>query len=517
LACLKLGAAYVPLDPAHPTQRLKQIIEFVGTRFVLVGSSQVERLAGNGFALSIVDESLMLNLPKVSRLDGRRARHDSTAMVLFTSGSTGMPKGVELTHTSFCTLAKLVGEPMDFTKTQDLRVLQFAAYAFDVANAETFLTLIYGGTLCIIRDEEKQSDLAGAVNRLRINWLYLTPSTTKLVEPHQVPLLRTLILGGEAGSRDIVTKWAPHVHLVNSFGPCEGGIWPSYAHLGPDDSPLDIGWSAECGLWIVHPDNHDQLMGPIGAVGELILQGPMLARGYLYEPEKTRAAFIPAPKWAIELGAPGPFYKTGDLVRYRGDHYGSLRYVSRQGGQVKLRGQRLDLGEVEHHIKTLLQHKMEVAPEIVTFADRNQPQLATFFCSPDLFVDGNEDLPSAQRRMHELLGDLKSRLQVILPSYMVPSVFIPLAKMPLTVSGKRDRKELRALAARTRMQAILVPDVTTGREDVSTPMEEALRELWAKILELNKEEIGAADDFMSLGGNSIDAMKLSSACKAAGL
>ncbi|KAH7042835.1 hypothetical protein B0J12DRAFT_761479 [Macrophomina phaseolina] len=494
LACLKTGAAYVPLDPSHPTRRLHTIVKFVGGNVMMAGKTQVQRFAGGLQHVILLDSAFMDSTPELPTPFQTLGRPEDTAIVVFTSGSTGLPKGVELSHTSFCTLAAEVGDPMDFTKIKNLRVLQFASYAFDVSNAETFLTLIYGGTLCIIPDEEKQNDLAGAINRLNINWLYLTPTATTLLEPSQAPRLQTLILGGEAGNRDIITKWSPHLHLVNSFGPAEGGIWPSMSHLAPGSSPQNIGRSAGTRLWIVYPDNHEQLMGPVGAVGELLLEGPMLATGYLHEPAKTAAVFLAPPRWAASFGAKGTFYKTGDLCYYNAD--GSLSYVGRKDGQVKLRGQRLDLGDVEHAVNELLQQPMGVAAEITLFAAENP---------------GSQE---ALTRLSEITGDLQSQLQLRLPAYMMPSVFIPLRNMPLTMSGKRDRKALKHLASGM-VFADLASRGAQLRKQVTTEMELKVRGVWAAVLNISPEEIYASDNFLKLGGNSIHVMKVVALLKAA--
>lgn len=359
--------------------------------------------------------------------------------------------------------------------------------------------------MCIITDEEKQNDLAGAINRLNINWLYLTPTATSLLEPAQVPSLETLILGGEAGNKDIVSKWAHRLHLVNSFGPAEGGIWPSMSHLRPGTSPQNIGRSAGTRLWIVHPDNHEQLVGPIGAVGELLLEGPMLASGYLHEAEKTAAAFLPPPRWAVSLDANGAFYKTGDLCYYNSD--GSLSYVGRKDGQIKLRGQRLDLGDVEHAVNESLQQPMAVAADLVHFADRKDPALAVFLCSETLLPASDSPNEELATRFSEITSNLQGKLQLRLPPYMVPSAFIPLRAMPLTMSGKRHRKALKAIASEMAFAELAVKG-GKARKPATTATEIHVRRVWAVVLGMNPEDIYASDNFLELGGNSIHVMRV---------
>ncbi|EPS27666.1 hypothetical protein PDE_02610 [Penicillium oxalicum 114-2] len=508
LACLRAGAAYVPLDPSHPTERLQTIVTFIGSEVLLVGRSQRQRFENSGLKTVTLDLSLIASLPAVQEPLPENISSSSTAIVVFTSGSTGMPKGVELSHRSFCTLAAEVGHSMDLARISDLRVLQFAAYAFDVSNAETFLTLIFGGTLCIIQDHERMNNLADAVNRLRINWLYLTPSSSKLLRPEQAPGLHTLILGGEAPTSEIISTWAHHVHLVNSFGPAEGGIWPSMAHFWPNSSPINIGCSGATKLWIVNPADHHQLMGPIGVTGELLLEGPMLATGYLKEPEKTAAAFVEAPRWASAFGATGPFYKTGDLCFYNAD--GTMSYVGRKDATVKIRGQRLDLAEVEVAIGKVTDGTLNVAAEIVQFKDRKENFLVAFCSGSDLMDDTLCIEP-------DFTENVRAQLQDLLPSYMLPTLFFGVRKIPLTLSGKRDRKSLREMVSGLSLTEITKQRNGDQIRKVEGKIELAIQRAWADVLEIDADLINASDNFIQLGGNSIDAMKMVFALRAKGV
>ncbi|PYH87111.1 acetyl-CoA synthetase-like protein [Aspergillus uvarum CBS 121591] len=509
LACLKAGAAYVPLDPSHPTERLRKIVQFIGSDLLIAGESQHQRFEGEGFNIVVMDRDFIDRLPNVQTPLPKNIPSSTTAIVVFTSGSTGMPKGVELSHRSLCTLAAEVGDSMDFARLAELRLLQFAAYAFDVSNTETFLTLIFGGTLCIVPDHERMNHLAEAVNRLRINWLFLTPSSTKLLRPEQVPGLHTLILGGEAPTSEIIATWAHRVHLINSFGPAEGGIWPSMAHFWPGSSPTNIGRSGATKLWLVSPSDHHQLMGPMGMTGELLLEGPMLASGYLNEPEKTAAAFVRAPRWAAAMGAKGPFYKTGDLCCYNED--GTMSYVGRKDATVKIRGQRMDLAEVEVAIHKASEGTLvDVIAEVVRFTDRKDPFLVAF-CADSAPSNGDLCVEPA------FSDQIRGKLQKLLPSWMVPTLFLGIRKIPLTVSGKRDRKSLRELVSGLSLTEITKHVTGAQARQVTGPTEVAVRRAWAEVLGIETQLINASDNFLQLGGNSIDAMKLVCVLRTMGL
>jgi amino acid adenylation domain-containing protein len=331
LAVLKMGAAYVPIEPSYPASRLQEIVEQVDARMVLISAQYYSTFSERVDHVIVVDNSL---LDSISQAPEEKLRHEhlstptpaSRAMIIFTSGSTGKPKGVVLTHGAFSTMALALGPELRLGV--HTRALQFAAYAFDVSNAEVFLTLIHGGCVCIPSHHDRMNNLAEVIVRMRINWLYLTPTGSSLLKgPNEVPCVKTLLLGGEAARKDIIDTWASNVHLVNTYGPAEGTIWPSVTTFTPESSPLYIGRGNNCYMWLVDPENHHRLM-PIGAVGEIILEGPLLAAGYFNDPEKTQQAFVHDLHWASNKGKPRCFYATGDLATYNAD--GTMSFAGRK-------------------------------------------------------------------------------------------------------------------------------------------------------------------------------------------
>ena len=442
LAVLKVGGAYVALDTSHPHDRLKLLVERTRASTVLVAPDFAALFEPLVKRVVVVAEPLRKELllrPASQKL--RIARPKDTALICFTSGSTGFPKGVMIQHDALCTFAAMVGPEMDLSPRS--RVLQFAGYAFDVSNGEIFQALMHGGCCCIPSDYERMNDLAGVVGRMGINHLTLTPTVAGMVSPDDLGLVETLILGGEAIRQDHIDRFAHRFRMIGAYGPAEGTVWASINRFHPDSEPTTIGASgAGCHMWLVDPMDHDRL-APIGTLGEILLEGPMVAQGYLFDEAKTKAAFIEPPKWARDSGGEElrRFYKVGDLARQRAD--GALDFVGRKDTQVKLRGQRFELGEVEYQISTWFDGAAAVAADIVPLGKQSKA-LAAFFCpSSDLNVQFENNVGSMTAKVKEKLQELRNELTKKLPSVMVPSFYMPLERLPTSLSRKLDRKKLR--------------------------------------------------------------------------
>lgn len=357
LAILKAGCAFVPLDPKNPVDRLQDLVAQTAARCVIF-SEQTAHLAD---AITVPGKTTTVVLPP--HFDAwattttttptpihPAVRPSNAAYALFTSGSTGRPKAVVVSHRAASSSTAGHGEAMGFA-LWPRRVLQFASYTFDACIAEIFTTLTHGGCVCVPTDAERMNDLARFVDDLRVDWAFFTPSFVALLRPDAVPTLRTVVLGGEAMRAEDVGVWGDRVRLMNGYGPTETCVFcvtrvvPGLGQQeGRQHKPEVIGRAVSSLAWVVDARNHDRL-APVGAVGELLVQGPSLARGYLHEPEKTAAVFVENPAWLREFGYAEPqmLYKTGDLVRYNTD--GTLTYLGRKDDQVKVNGQRLELGE----------------------------------------------------------------------------------------------------------------------------------------------------------------------------
>jgi amino acid adenylation domain-containing protein/non-ribosomal peptide synthase protein (TIGR01720 family) len=518
-AIMKAGGACVALNPDHPMDRLQSIIREISPPIMVVGSAQRQKF-DNIYSVC-VDKEFLDSLPdrKLNKTAAEVSSCDP-GFAVFTSGSTGKPKGIVLSHESLSTSVKAHGKVLRLDATS--RVLQFCAYTFDVSIAEIFTTLVHGGCVCIPTEAERLDNLAGAINRMNVNWAYLTPTVASLLpQPHQLPSLTTLGLTGEPITKENISKWAEHVRLVNMYGPAETTIWTTAAlDLQPGSVVSNIGYGCGALTWVVEEENHN-LLTPVGCVGELLIEGPIVARGYLNDEVRTKAAFIENPEWANSSGITRRFYKTGDLVRYASD--GSVQLVGRKDTQVKLRGQRIELAEVEGALKRHLNAAsdiVDIAVEMVELAQRSNDRVLVAFFARHAHGEQDNVLAAMGDDLKRDLVLVQAAVMQELPLYMIPSLYIPLHHMPISVSAKRDRKQLQALAQGLTSDAIsgytLATEATEKRAP-STTMEHVLQSLWATTLGMPADTIGADDDFFRVGGDSIAAMRLAARVQEKGM
>ncbi|MCJ1262027.1 hypothetical protein MMC22_001896 [Lobaria immixta] len=447
VSIMRAGGAFVPLDPSHPNNRLGSIVKKCGARILVTSSKCAPLFRGWMECVVEISSPVVESLKPPLDLSPPDIQPHNAAFVLFTSGSTGDPKGIVQEHASVCTSSLAHGKALHLNSQS--RVLQYAAYTFDVSMMDIHTTLMFGGCVCVPSEHDRMNGIAPVVKAMQVNWAHLTPSFASLFMPQDLPSLKTLSLGGEAVNREIVARWAEKVRLLNCYGPAECAA----CAIGPltlDESRIiSIGKAFGCGLcWIVDPLDHNKLL-PIGAVGELLVEGPTLARGYLGDFEKTVAAFVDTPTWLQELaaGQSRRLYKTGDLVRYQAD--GTMVYVGRKDLQLKVRGQRVELGEIEHHLSM----HAAVALALVSY-----PKTGIFSKSLVGVIQLHQTyLPSSSTSINIRVvsevrlkaidfdaSSLSTYLKKSLPSYMVPNFWITVEKIPLSVSAKVDRKAVGA-------------------------------------------------------------------------
>jgi len=348
LAVLKAGGAFILLDPGHPDERLRTIIRELDAPFLLT-SAEVA-LKFTDIETITVCEQLFASIPDASGNPATTVGPDNLACVVFTSGSTGAPKGICLSHYAICTSSQGHGPGLNVTK--ESRVFQFCSYAFDMAVYDIVTTLQMGGCILVPSEEEKLNRLAETMTSMRANWVFLTPSTLSLLSRDDVPTIETLVTGGEAVSQAIVDEWADKITLFQCSGPAETTTC-IFGKMTPYTKKNSLGFPM-IPAWIVDPLDHNVLL-PIGAIGEMILEGHTLARGYL---NKASDSWIEDPIWSQgqsqqfhDLGRQRRMYKTGDLVQY--DSNGRLAFIGRKDNQVKLRGQRIEMSEVEDAIRSV--------------------------------------------------------------------------------------------------------------------------------------------------------------------
>jgi amino acid adenylation domain-containing protein len=534
IAVLKAGGAFVNLDPSHPDSRVKELIQDVGAKVVLCSAkhkARIDKFATRAFvvdapsmaALSHHEASRGVEAPATSR-----AQPYNAAYIIFTSGTTGKPKGTVIEHGAFCTGA--IAHAKAMFMHSDSRVLQFASYAFDASVMETLSCLLVGGCACIPSDEDKMNDLGAVIRNMGVTWTLLTPSVASTVRPETVPCLETLVTGGESMAPGHIERWGTRCALVNAYGPTECSVVATTstkvdeAHRLCNADRANIGKAVGGRLWVVDPHNPDCLM-PVGAVGELVIEGRLVARGYLNNEEQTAKAFIQAPAWTKHAGFPDsmwPFrenrmYRTGDLVRYNSD--GSVSYLARKDTQVKLNGRRVELGEIEFYCRTGLPEDAQAAVEVVVPPNNRAAakSLAVFFSLP--LQSSNKPSTTAfsllpmSEALRKLATGLDSHLSERLPAYMVPQLFVPVSVMPWTSAGKLDRPQLRQALEGASKEAVAgyrlsVAAAAMKRHAPASEMERTLQSLWEGVLGLAAGTVGAEDSFFRLGGDSLTAMRL---------
>ncbi|KAL7749284.1 hypothetical protein RI367_005436 [Sorochytrium milnesiophthora] len=506
LAVLKAGGAYVPLDPKHPADRLQYIVGNVDATVVLAHAQHAHLFDGATPSVhTVVLDDLDLSSHSIGSPIVQGLQPSNLAYVIYTSGSTGLPKGVLLEHGP--AVLSVTSQVRLYRTSSTTRMLQFSNYAFDVSVGEVFMTLAAGGCLCIALRERLLNDVCSVINSMSVNCAALTPSVINLIDPLLVPGLQTLSTGGEEASQDLVKRWANRVRLLNVYGPTETLI-ACFGHEATDEttSPARIGRPFGMARGYVL-DDQLQLV-PAGAVGELCVSGPQLARGYLKDPAKTAAAFVPHPFVAGER-----LYRTGDLVRQLAD--GALEILGRKDTQVKLNGLRIDTGEVDAAVVgsgAVVQAYTVLVEDSGSGVEGKKKRLTTFVVPTFIdnsggeeasVVDGDQQLALVQECVRTATAAARTKL----PQYMVPTRWLPVTRMPLNSSGKTDRRALLRLLAGVDVGRLAV---FMGASDVKEPPrtdnERLLHKLWCELFLLSGSEVGRDDSFFQLGGDSIKAI-----------
>jgi amino acid adenylation domain-containing protein len=451
LAVLKAGGAFAPLDPKHPRSRYEEILKQTNAKVVLASEKYCSQWAGSVCTVITVSEPSINQIPATTDQMDAAIYPNNTAYAIFTSGSTGVPKGVLLEHNAVST--SCLGHGQVFGLTPFTRFLQFASYTFDVCITEIITTILYGGCVCVPSENDRRNDLSRVINAMVVNCADITPTVARLLTPECVPTLTTLALGGEHVNREDCKRWKDCSKILNVYGPAECCVTCVACTTPQELKSGSIGRSIASVSWVVDPENHDKL-APIGSIGELLVEGPILARGYLDDPAKTAAAFINDPIWLVQggIGHPGRrgrLYKTGDLVRYDPD--GNLVYVGRKDTQVKIRGQRVELREVEHYVRECMPDAQQTAVKMVQpSGEKRSLMLAAFLQLSDEKRDALEAsnvTNSSLTAQVVFLTEVDQKMANCLPNYMIPDVYFVLSQLPITVSGKTDRKRLREIGA----------------------------------------------------------------------
>ncbi|MCA2703661.1 MAG: amino acid adenylation domain-containing protein [Microcystis sp. M038S2] len=477
LAILKVGGAYVPIDPDYPQERISFMLQDTQVKILLTCESLETSLPNHQAIVVCLDKDWQqINQASQENLNSAVSA-DNLAYVIYTSGSTGKPKGVEVIHRSVNRLLLGVNYAhLDATQ----RFLQMAPIAFDASTFEIWGALLHGAR-CVIFTEDipTATSLRNAIDKHGITILWLTAALFNTIIDNNSQALsgiKQLLIGGEALSAAHVHKaleTLPLTQIINGYGPTESTTftccYPIPTQLEATIKSIPIGCPiSNTQVYIL--DNYLQPV-PIGVVGELHIAGAGLAKGYLNRPELTQEKFIPNP---LSNYPDSRLYKTGDLARYLPD--GNIEYVGRIDNQVKIRGFRIELGEIE----AVLSHNEMVQSSCVIVREDNpgEKQLVAYIV-PKLGVKLTSD-------------DLRQFLSHKLPGYMVPSAFVLLEFLPLTANGKIDRRGLKA------------PSNTSDSDrfiEARNQLELNLVQIWSKVLKIDK--ISVQDNFFDLGGHSL--------------
>ncbi|KKY16044.1 putative nonribosomal peptide synthase [Phaeomoniella chlamydospora] len=529
LAVLKAGGAFVLLEPSQPEARLRSVIQRLQPPVILTSITShglgTILIPNDGLAVAVgLDSPQLTATPPDHRTTTLPVISASSLMyVVFTSGSTGTPKGVMISHSAFSSATHHQSSYLGLSSAS--RILDFSAYSFDVAISNHLMTFITGGCLCVPSEEIRKNSITEFMISTKVNVAHFTPSLARTLQPHHFPDLQTLLIGGEAVQIDDVRGWLDVAQMVNAYGPAE---CTPFSTINPQSSDPTLvprlGRGVGVVTWVVDPADHDVLL-PIGVIGELLLEGPIVGRGYLGDLDKTALAFIENPRWLLEgvdgyPGRQGRLYKTGDLVRYNED--GSLIFIGRKDTQVKIRGQRVELGEVEHHVHACLPQAKELVAEVVVPAGQGAHILAVFMAGIDGLIKSDiqcsQDITDAEAAVILLSTEIEDKLAERLPSYMVPTLFFSIRRFPLTATGKTDRKRIREIGSSfsTHQLAQLRSSLKEKRQP-TTEIERTIQALWARVLNLQPNNIGLDDSFFRLGGDSITVMRLVSEARQNGL
>jgi len=482
LAVWKTGAAYVPIDGLLPESRIKLMVEDAAADIML--SEQRFWAKVNGLARVTV---LIDQLPpaiKLAELPIANLKPDlmpeSCAYIIFTSGSSGRPKGVMISHASLFHF--VVQQALLLELNAKSKTLQFASPSFDAAVIDTWVPLSQGATVVLYPDNKiVGAPLLDFILAQAIDTVPLLPPAVLASLPQNRPIgnLHTIAIGGEAATENTIRHWHKRLRLINSYGPTEATVAVSNYRFADEPNPRIIG-SALPGNRLYVLDAAEQEV-PIGGVGELFIGGPQLALGYVNRKEETATAFINKPAHlAEEVEDNDRLYRTGDRVKRRQD--GLLEYVGREDEQVKIRGYRIELAEVEHNLAKLPQ--IARAAVKVNRPAQGMPSLVAFV---QPFANGNMGS----------LTDIKTKLQQLMPAYMVPDKVITLASLPLNHAGKVDKEQLQ-------LPQMEEQQVKPKRVYASLLLQ--VQEIWKDVLGL--DDVPLDVDFFDLGGHSLLLAKL---------
>ncbi|KAJ5758649.1 hypothetical protein N7520_005805 [Penicillium odoratum] len=458
LAILKAGGAYISIDATDPPVFLGSVISRVDAKIMLTSPDYASKYTSLISNVISINGDILKELPESNGVVCSTVQPSNACLILFTSGSTGQPKGIIQEHRSYATAIR------DYNKVLGLgrhsRVFQFDDYAFDISNNDYLTALSAGGCCCVPTPEKTIPALIEHINSTKANMSFMTPTIAVQLAPHDVPSIELLCVGGEPMSNELLVKWGPHVKLVNQYGMGEAATFCAYNDNLKQGQNAIVGKSGSGAIWIANPSCPERPV-PVGAVGEILIEGPHLSRGYLDDLcQKPDVGFLSTvPGWIADLhptrAATTRIYRSGDLGRYL--HDGTVEHMGRKDTLLKLNGGRVESTEVEYVLRKILPSQGDfVLIDMLGAIDGvDDPVLVAYIYladNPTNLLPGVSDQEMSFRpidsrlRVNSLVTEMENEVKNTLPIHMMPGLFLLVDRVPRTRSNKLDRRKLHQIA-----------------------------------------------------------------------
>ncbi|OKP15175.1 Hydroxamate-type ferrichrome siderophore peptide synthetase [Penicillium subrubescens] len=512
LGILKAGCAYLAIDPSAPISRKQFIMEDSSTTLLLCNESRKSELGGlAGVDVQALDEpGKYQHFSPAQPSLARYIQPDDTCYCLYTSGTTGTPKGCEITHDNavqaMLAFQRLFSPHWD----EDSRWLQFASFHFDVSVLEQYWSWSVGICVTSCPRDLLFEDLPGTIQKLEITHIDLTPSLARLVHPDEVPSLcrGVFITGGEQLKQEILDAWGEHGVIYNGYGPTEVTIGCTMLpRMRANDKPSNIGPQFDnVGSYVFRPGTCTPVLR--GGLGELCVSGPLVGKGYLNRAELTKERFQTLPENGDRI------YRTGDLVRIL--HDGSFQFLGRIDDQVKLRGQRLEIGEINQVIKQATPELNEVATLVIKHPKQSKDQLVSFVTRVDVDKKSQDVKVRSSDEDRALLSTIKAACHTHLPGYMVPTHIIPMTRFPLSANNKAEMKVLKSVYQDLSLEDLQILGSMAVEQTVKSTQEREIISLLSKFIGAAESAISSWSSIFELGLDSISVISFARSLREAG-
>lgn len=503
IGIMKAGCGYVALDANAPAERLKFIVEDSAAKLTITAGNPAQTLKSfvDGEMIDLTDPSILHEFKSEAPRLSREITPQDISYCLYTSGTTGTPKGCLLTHENAIQAMLAFQRLFAGHWTTESKWLQFASFHFDVSVLEQFWSWSVGICVASAPRDLIFEDIPGAIRQLGITHIDLTPSLARLLHPDDVPSLwkGVFITGGEQLKQEILDVWGEHACIYNGYGPTEATIGVTmYPRVPKNGKPSNIGPQFDnVGSFVLKPGTELPVLR--GGIGELCVSGKLVGKGYLNRPELTSERFPTLTDFNERV------YRTGDLVRIL--HDGTFIFLGRADDQVKLRGQRLELGEINEVIKKSRNDLEEVVTLVLKHKTQVKEQLVTFFVNSGKNESGNKGVVPYIR------DACKSRL----PGYMVPTHFIPIKALPLNANNKADSKQLAAQFNDLSMEDLQNMSLSVQDDVEWTKREEKVLGLIVKAFPVEVPDLTRSSNIFQLGLDSITMVNFSHTLQKLGL